>query len=399
MPDQHITCPQCGAKIPLTEAFTREIEEKLRSQYEGELKKKNDESLAALKAKDKELEGKLTQERARLEAQAKQRAQESITIEMKDLRDQLQEKAKQLEASRQQELDLRKRQRELEERERSLKLEVERKLDAERKKIREEAETRAAEEHHLRDLESNKQLADMRKQIEDLKRKAEMTSQQSQGEVQEIALEEALRSLYIFDLVEEVGKGVRGADVIQTVRNKSGGDCGKILYESKRTKRFAEDWIAKLKSDALLVKADICVIVTETMPEGMDKIGHVDGIWVCQFNDVKGLSMVLRESLIRIQSVTGSQSNKGEKMQMLYDFLTGNEFKMQMEAIVEGFKSLQDSYQDEKLKMQKIWKEREKQLEKVLLNTVHFYGSIKGIAGNSVPDLKLLEGDATVLSE
>ena len=129
------------------------------------------------------------------------------------------------------------------------------------------------------------------------------------------------------------------------------------------------------------------------MPEGIDKIGQIDGVWICQFEDVKGLSLVIRESLVLLQSVVISQSNKGEKMQMLYDFLTGNEFKMQLEAIVDGFKGLQDSYQDEKLKMQKIWKEREKQLEKVLLNTVHFYGSIKGIAGNSIPDIKLLEGN------
>jgi len=360
MADQLITCPNCGTKIPLTEAFTHDIEEKLRSKFEK---------------------------------QAKQRAEESISIELKDLKEQLQEKSRLLETSQQQELELRKRQRELEERERNLKLEVDRTLDAERMKIIEDAETKIAEEHRFKDLEKEKQLNDMRKQIEELKRKSELTSQQTQGEVQEIALEEMLRSMYLFDLIEEVGKGVRGADVVQTVRNKYGADCGKILYESKRTKHYGNDWIEKLKADALNAKADISIIVTEAMPEGIDKIGQIDGVWICQFEDVKGLSLVIRESLVLLQSVVISQSNKGEKMQMLYDFLTGNEFKMQLEAIVDGFKGLQDSYQDEKLKMQKIWKEREKQLEKVLLNTVHFYGSIKGIAGNSIPDIKLLEGN------
>ncbi len=399
MSDQFITCPQCGTKIPLTEAFAHEIEEKLRLKYEQELKKKNEETHKAIKVKERELQDAFAKERLKFETEAKQKAEESISLELKDLKQQLNEKKEQLEKSKEEELSLRKRQRELEEKERDLKLEVERTLDVERKKIIEDAETKVAEEHRFKELEKEKQLNDMRKQIEDLKRKAELTSQQAQGEVQELALEEMLRTIYPFDIIEEVGKGVRGADVIQTVKNRLGTECGKILYESKRTKHFSEDWIQKLKADALLVKANICVIVTEAMPEGLDTIGQIDGVWICQFNDAKGLSLVLRESMIQIHSAFVSQSNKGEKMQMLYDFLTGNEFKMQLEAIIEGFKGLQDSYQDEKLKMQRLWKEREKQLEKVLLNTVHFYGSIKGIAGNSIPDIKLLEDNNKALTE
>ncbi len=399
MPEQTITCPKCGTKIPLTEAFTHDIEEKLRLQYTAELKKKEDAAAAAIRAKEKEFQELLAGERRALEAQAKQRAQEAISVEVNDLKARLEEKSKQVEDSRKQELDLRKRQRELEEREHALRLEVERTIDAERKKIASEVESKIAEEHRFREREKDKQLADMRVQIEELKRKAEMTSQQAQGEVQELALEELLRALYPGDRIEEVGKGVRGADVIQTACNRSGAECGKILYESKRTKHFSADWIEKLKADALLEKADLCVIVTEALPEEVDRIGQIDGVWICRFSDVRGLSLALRESLIRIQSVIVSQSNKGEKMHMLYDFLTGNEFRMQLQAIIEGFKGLQESYQDEKLKMQKIWKEREKQLEKVLLNTVHFYGSIKGIAGNSIPDIKLLEGDAARLDE
>ncbi len=399
MADQTITCPKCGTKIPLTEAFTHDIEEKLRSQYSAELKKKEETAAAALRAKEKEYQELLAGERLKLEAQAKQRAQEAISMEVNDLKARLEEKSKQVEDSRKQELELRKRQRELEERERDLRLEVERTIDAERKKIAADAEAKVADEHRFREREKDKQLADMRAQIEELKRKAELTSQQAQGEVQELALEELLHTLYPADKIEEVGKGVRGADVIQTVTNRSGIQCGTILYESKRTKHFSAEWIEKLKADALLAKADVSVIVTEALPDEIDKVGQIDGVWICRFTDVKGLSLALRESLVRIQSVVVSQSNKGDKMHMLYDFLTGNEFKMQLQAIIEGFKGLQESYQDEKLKMQKIWKEREKQLEKVLLNTVHFYGSIKGIAGNSIPDIKLLEGDTTSLDE
>jgi len=397
MAEQIISCPKCGAKIPLTDAFTRELEGKLRAEFDLELRKRKDAADAALQAREKEHQDALAAERSRVEFQAKEHAREAVSVELADLRNQLAEKAKGLETARQQELEFRRRQRELEEREKNFRLELDRSLDAERKKIASEAELRVAEEHRFRELEKEKQLADMRRQIEELKRKAELTSQQVQGEVQELALEELLRSLYAVDLIEEVGKGVRGADVAQTVRNRSGVDCGKILYESKRTKHFSADWVEKLKADALQARADVCVIVTETLPEGVDGVGQIDGVWLCRFTDVKGLSMVLREALLRIQSVVAAQANRGEKMQMLYDFLTGNEFKMQLEAIIEGFKGLQDSYQDEKLKMQKVWKEREKQLEKVLLNTVHFYGAIKGIAGNSIPPIPLLEGSDNLL--
>jgi hypothetical protein len=397
MADQLITCPNCGTKIPLTEAFTHDIEEKLRSQYEAELKKKTEESAATLKAKEKELQDILVKERSKLKLEAEQTAKESVSMELIDLEQQIAEKNKQLEKSKSEELELRKKQRELEDKSRDLNLEIERTLDAERNKIREEAEIKVAEEHRFKEMETEKQLDGMRRQIEDLKRKAELTSQQAQGEVQEIALEETLRSIYLFDLIEEVGKGVRGADVIQTVRNKYGADCGRILYESKRTKHFGNDWIEKLKADALLVKADICVIVTEAMPESIDKIGHINGIWICRFEDIKGLSLVLRESLVLLQSVAISQSNKGEKMQMLYDYLTSTEFKLQVGSIIEGFTDLQESYIQEKRAMERIWKQREKQLEKVLLNTNHFIGSIQGIAGSSIPELKQIGAADNIL--
>ena len=228
----------------------------------------------------------------------------------------------------------------------------------------------------------------MSRQVEEMRRKAEQGSMQMQGEVQELAVEEILRSMFPVDLIEEVGKGIKGADVIHTVRNRIGTDFGKILYESKRTKTFVQDWISKLKADALIVKADLLVIITEALPEGIEKIGQRDGVWICTYSDFKGLVIVLRENLIKIAEAYSSQTNKGEKMQMLYDYLTSNEFLLQVSAIVEGFSNLQDSYIREKRAMERIWKEREKRLEKVLLNTNHFIGSIKGIAGTSIPQLK-----------
>jgi len=236
--------------------------------------------------------------------------------------------------------------------------------------------------------ELEKQLEDQKNPADEMKRKAEQGSMQLQGEVQELAIEEILKSIFPFDLISEVGKGIKGADVVHTVRNKIGVDCGTILYESKRTKAFNNDWITKLKMDAVACKADICIIVSEVLPDGIDRIGQKDGIWICSNNDLKGLVLVIRESLIKINDAYSSQTNKGEKMQMLYDYLTSTEFRLQIGAIIEGFIELQNSYVQEKRAMERIWNQREKLLEKVLLNTNHFIGSVKGIAGSSIPELK-----------
>jgi len=220
-----------------------------------------------------------------------------------------------------------------------------------------------------------------------------------QGEVQELAMEEMLRSTFPFDEISEVPKGRSGADVIQKVRNRFGQEVGKIVFESKRTKAFSNEWIQKLKSDAVLVKADVCILITEAMPEGVEKIGQKDGVWICSFNDFKGLVMVIRESLIKINEVFSSQANKGEKMQMLYDYLMSNEFLMQVGAIIDGFTELQRCYTQERNTMERIWKQREKQLEKVMLNTNHFVGSIQGIAGNSIAIKQVNELDSLMLEE
>lgn len=261
--------------------------------------------------------------------------------------------------------------------------------------IREQAD----KEHEMRMLEKEKQLEDQKRLIEEMQRKANQGSMQLQGEVQELALEATLKQLFPFDQIEEVAKGVRGADVVQTVRNRIGEACGKILYESKRTKAFSNEWINKLKADAIAEKADVCVIVTEAMPDGIDTIGNKDGVWICSVNLYKGLVIVLRDSLMKISDAFASQTNKGEKMQMLYDYLMGNEFRMQVSAIIEGFTELHNSYTQERRAMERIWKQREKQLEKVLLNTNHFIGAVQGIAGNSIAGLNLIGASDNILED
>lgn len=245
-------------------------------------------------------------------------------------------------------------------------------------------------EHHLKIKELEKQLDDQKKLADEMRRKAEQGSMQLQGEVQELALEELLKAAFPFDLISEVGKGVRGADCIQTVRNNFGQECGKIIYESKRTENFSNEWIEKLKTDKRSQGADIAVIVTRKMPKDFESFGEKDGVWICSFAEIKAVTFMLRDSLLKIFNAVKSQENKGDKMHLLYDYLTGSEFAEQWKAIREGFMSMKLSIQKERDAMEKLWKAREKQLEKVLLNAAHVRGSIEGISGTDV-DLNLLE--------
>jgi hypothetical protein len=247
-------------------------------------------------------------------------------------------------------------------------------------------------------LEDQKKLAiEMERRAEEMKRKAEQGSTQLQGEVQELALEDLLRSTFPFDEISEVGKGVRGADCIQTVRNTHGQECGKIIYESKRTQSFSPDWVEKLKADMRSQGAMVAVIVTHAMPKDMDHFGEKNGVWICSFAEVKALSHVLRDGIIRVSHAAKSQANKGDKMHLLYDYLTSTEFGEQWKAIREGFLSMKQSIQRERDTMERLWKAREKQLEKVLLNAAHIRGSIEGIAGKDAIDIDLLEDDASEL--
>ena len=214
---------------------------------------------------------------------------------------------------------------------------------------------------------------------------------QLQGEVQELAIEEWLKEKYPFDTIDEVKKGARGADCMQIVHTRESQNCGRIYYESKRTKDFQKSWIEKFKADMREKGADIGVLVTDVMPSDMQRMGLYEGIWICSFEEFKGLSAVLREQIIKIHHAMKSQENKTDKMSLLYGFLTSNEFKMQIEAIVEAFTTMQSDLDSEKRSMQRIWKQREKQIEKVLDNTINMYGSIRGIAGNAIGNIKALE--------
>ena len=214
---------------------------------------------------------------------------------------------------------------------------------------------------------------------------------QLQGEIQELAIEEILRSNFPHDIVQEIPKGARGADTIQVVMDSHMDDCGKIIYESKRTKTFSNDWIAKLKKDQRSLQADIAVIVTEVLPKDMPRFGVKNGVYICTFQEFKSLVFVLRQILLKSKEVRASQENKTDKMEMLYHFLTSEEFKLQISGIVEGFQGMKEDIDREKRSMQSMWKRREKQLELVISNTVNMHASIKGIAGKAIPTITQLE--------
>jgi hypothetical protein len=274
---------------------------------------------------------------------------------------------------------------------------MEKELIERQKEIEDKGRAKERESFQLEKIQLLKQIEDNKKLAEEMKRKAEQGSMQMQGEVQELALEDLLARTYPFDRITEVPKGVRGADSIQTVINASQQECGAIVYESKRTKSFANDWISKLKQDQVTCKADIAVLVTETLPGDMERFGEKDGVWICGFHEVKSLSFVLREMLIKTNSVKMAQVNKGDKMELLYHYLTSNEFVQNIKRIVENYDEMINQLNAEKKAMQKIWAIREKQIWVVQENVSALFGSIKGIAGNSLETSGILElPDSTI---
>lgn len=390
-----IKCPNCTHEFQPDEAIRVELETQLRTQMKDWQKKKEDELNAQLRQKDEETQKLMADERKKLttqiEDQLKKKLEGDYETQMKFLQQQNTENEQRLADARKKELDFLKKEQEILNREKEMELEMQKLLNEEKGKLTDSIRKQEEDKNLMKFKEYEKQLEDQKKLVEEMRRKAEQRSMQMQGEVQELALEELLRSTFPFDIVEEVGKGVRGADCIQTVRNNLGQDCGKVIYESKRTKDFSADWIEKLKADMRSQGADIAVLVTQAMPKDMETFGDKDGIWVCSFTEVKAVAQVLRDTILRVYNVSKSQENKGDKMTLLYTYLTGSEFTEQWKAIREGFMSMKVSVQKERDAMERIWKAREKQLEKILLSSAHIRGSIDGIAGMESIDMNLLD--------
>lgn len=394
-------------------AFKKKQVEEFEKKAEAiELQKKQQEALFEAQKKQQELafQEKLAQEKNAIQTTMAENLRKTISADfenkLKMLDEANKENQEKLRLARDKELAFLKKEQEIKTREAELELNVQRKLQEQREEI--VAQVRKQEldkislkenEHQLRVKELEKQLDDQKKLAEEMKRKAEQGSMQLQGEVQELILEELLRNTFPFDVVEEVGKGVRGADCVHRVRNQFGQECGRIIYESKRTKDFSMEWIEKLKKDMRSIGVDVAVIVTQCYPKGMDCFGEKDGVWICSFDEVKAVSYILRDGIIKLFGAIKTQENKGDKMHMLYDYLNGNEFSEQWKAIREGFMSMKLSIQKERDAMERLWKSREKQLEKVLLNAAHIRGSIEGISGNDNIQLSLGDDDDDLLLE
>jgi len=404
MTEQTIKCPYCKKDIPLTEALTHQIQEKVRDELEIELRKKEQD----LEVKEKGLSERIREvensrktieeevlkkvgvEKEKLIQEAKQKAEEKLSLELKDLHEQIKEKDKEIESAQKKELDLRKRQREIESKEKNLELEMTRKLDEERKKIEEETTKKVAEEQRLKFLEKEKTIDGLKKQIDELKRRAELGSQQLQGEVQELDLETFLKEHFIFDDIQPVPKGIRGADVLQKVYTKRETPCGSIIWEAKRTKNWVEGWIIKLKEDQREAKADIAVIVSEVLPKDINNFGFRNGIWIADRASLLGLAFALRNTLTQVAFTKLAAEGKDEKVELLFRYLTGPEFRQRVEAMIETFITMKQELDKEKRTTIARWGKQEKQIERVIAITAGMHGDLKGLGVpmQSIPALE-----------
>lgn len=404
-----INCPNCGTSIDVQDILSHQLEKELKVKYEAQLaqqkslfQKENEklekerEEFEMKKRRENELfreklDKQLKEEAKLLQEKMRRKISEENSDLIKGLQDELNEKSTQVKELNRSKAEIERLKREKNEIKEMIEAENQKKLNEMLQMEKEKIKRSTEEQNELKLRELEKKLEDQKKLTEEMKRKQEQGSMQMQGEIQELAIEEWLESQFPLDSIEEVKKGARGGDCIQIVNTRARQNCGKIYYESKRTKEFRAGWIEKFKADMMEKDADLGILVTEAMPSEMTRMGLHEGIWVCSYEEFKGLCSVLRESVIQLSNALCSQENKGDKMHMLYDFLTSNTFKMQVEAIVEGFTSMKSELDREKRAMQRIWKEREKQIDKVVSNTIDMYGSIKGIAGSAIQPVKALE--------
>jgi hypothetical protein len=404
-----INCPNCGEEIDVNDILYHQVDQDLKQKYNDDLAKekqifetktsalnKEREDLEEERSKQKEeietkVKSELKQKEVDLKKKYKTEAEEEQSDAISSLREELEEKSGKIKELNKATVELEKVKREKDELADTIKAEAEKELSQRLISEKEKIQKEENDKNELKFKELEKQLEDQKKLTEEMKRKQEQGSMQTQGEVQELGIEEWLADKFPLDTIQEIKKGERGADCLQIVHTRTHQNCGSIYYESKRTKTFQSSWIEKFKADIRDKNANIGVLVTEVMPPDMERLGLKDGVWVCTFEEFKGLCAVLRESIVQISTAIVTQENKGDKMGMLYDFLTSNEFKLQIEAIVEGFTQMKSDLESEQRSMRGIWKKREKQIEKVLLNTTGMYGSIKGIAGNALQSVPLLE--------
>lgn len=364
-PAATLICPNCKKPISIDQALRSELEDQIKQKIRDEFNQK----YVSLKLQ--------------LSEQSKK--------EKLELEEQLSKNKKEIETFRENELILRKKTWELEEKEKNLELEKQRQIDEERKNIQEKTETEMTEKFHLKEKEKDKMIESLKKSLDEAQRKASVGSQQLQGEVMELELEEILKREFPIDEMSEVKKGIRGADLIQLVKDQIGRDAGKIIWESKRTKTFTEEWILKLKEDMREAKADISVIVTTVLPAGSKFFTQKDGVYITGFDCVLQVACILRKSLLDIAQTKALSVGKNEKIESLYRYITSSEFAQRIDSMLETYSKMQQTLDKEKMIMQKIWAQREKEIDRLKNNTLSMHGSLSGLIDEPMAGIKSLE--------
>lgn len=432
---QTITCPECGYEFELTEAISKKFDEAAANKYqelyrtnlkEAEKKAKDsarkeveekysgqieslknqvdefDKLKSALTLKENELKEKqrtidkqVSDLVSKKLTEAENKIRESIkkenSLELTDLQSQVVELQNKLTNAAEQELELRKKQRKLEEDQKTFELNKQRELDAARDEIYQKAKSESESDYELKIRDKDQKLDQLSKTVEELNKKLEQGSQQAQGESLEIELEELLKHNFPFDDIVPVAKGVKGADVIQKVKNQFGFECGTILWESKRHKRYDPKWIVKLKEDQRNEKANVSVLITQVLPDNITTFDLQDGVYIGSFNSSVGIASALREQLIQIQILRQSEVGKNQKMESMYNYLTSHEFAQRISAILEAFEAMQKQVNNERNAFEKQWAAREKMLRQVIKNTSGLHGDLKGLIGASLPDIEALQ--------
>ncbi len=393
MKNDTIKCPECSTEIKLTEAILAQIS----GSYDKkimELNKKliNAEKKASIREEDTkaQIEEAIFEKEKELRLEIKEKLEKKQSAKIDDLKEQMEEKEKAIEDIRKQEIELRKKVRVAEDKEKNLELEVQRRLDEAISKGREEGQQKTLEEFSKKDKEREMLISNLRKELTQMKQKVEQGSQQSQGEVLELEIEELLMDLFPRDNILPVPKGHNGADVDHSIVSSTGKVCGKILWETKRTKRWNNGWIDKLKGDILEASASIGVIISDVLPDENEVISNVNGVWVTKPSLAKGLALILRQGVLDVGRMKSINKNQDEKANVLYDYLTSVSFRNRVEKLIESFVSMKSDLDKEKRAVTRLWKAREKQLDLVIETTSCLVGDIQGVVGvNELPIAQL----------
>lgn len=384
MTDTLIACPNCGTQIPLTEALSA----RLHAEFDAE-------HAARLRTAIQETENKAKM----LVAQAERKAREEAALEKQMLETTLAAERKKLATAQKAELDLRHKADELEQKQRELELEVARRVDAAKGDLEVRLRQTMGEQQGLKLKEKELQIDELRRVIDDLKQKSEQGSQERQGEVLELDIQAALERQFPHDLIRPVPKGMTGADLIQEVRDPALNGCGSLIWEFKNTKHWQPAWLDKLKADQRTAGAALAVLVTMTLPDGVRGFAQINGVWVSDLAHYPALAVALRDQLQQVSFARAAGQGKNEKMELLYQYFAGDEFRHKIEAIVEAFTAMRTQLNKERVAMQKHWAEREKQIERVITSTTGLYGALQGIIGQGLPAIAALELDDPPLLE